>query len=74
MYMMTCQLKVSGEKLKVVNIDGREVGFVNELYKLDAVALLLKTLSRSELTSLEELTQFTSLLKASQPSSKEVSK
>lgn len=72
--MMTCQLKVDGEKLKVVNIDGREVGFVNELYKLDAVALLLKTLSRSELTSLEELTQFTSLLKASQPSSKEVSK
>lgn len=74
MYMMTCQLKVDGEKLKVVNIDGREVGFVNELYKLDAVALLLKTLSRSELTSLEELTSFTSLLKASLPTLEEVSK
>ena len=74
MYMMTCQLKVDGEKLKVVNIDGREVGFVNELYKLDAVALLLKTLSRSELTSLEELTSFTSLLKSSLPSLEEVSK
>lgn len=74
MYMMTCQLKVDGEKLKVVNIDGREVGFVNELYKLDAVALLLKTLSRSELTSLEELTSFTSLLKASLPTLEEVPK
>ena len=74
MYMITCQLKVDGEKLKVVNIDGREVGFVNELYKLDAVALLLKTLSRSELTSLEELTSFTSLLKASLPTLEEVSK
>lgn len=74
MYMMTCQLKVDGEKLKVVNIDGREIGFVNELYKLDAVALLLKTLSRSELTSLEELTSFTSLLKSSLPSLEEVSK
>ena len=72
--MMTCQLKVKGDKLKVVNIDGREVGFVNELYKLDAVALLLKTLSRSELTSLEELTSFTSLLKSSLPLIKEVSK
>lgn len=72
--MITCQLKVDGEKLKVVNIDGREVGFVNELYKLDAVALLLKTLSRSELTSLEELTSFTSLLKASLPTLEEVSK
>lgn len=72
--MMTCQLKVDSDKLKVVNIDGREVGFVNELYKLDAVALLLKTLSRSELTSLEELTSFTSLLKASLPTLEEVSK
>jgi hypothetical protein len=74
MYMITCQLKVDSDKLKVVNIDGREVGFVNELYKLDAVALLLKTLSRSELTSLEELTSFTSLLKASLPTLEEVSK
>ncbi len=64
MYMMTCQLKVDGEKFKVVNIDGREVGTVNELYKLDAVALLLKTLNHSELVSLEELTSFTSLLKS----------
>jgi hypothetical protein len=72
--MITCQLKVDSDKLKVVNIDGREVGFVNELYKLDAVALLLKTLSRSELTSLEELTSFTSLLKASLPTLEEVSK
>lgn len=74
MYMMTCQLKVDGEKLKVVNIGGKKVGCVNELYKLDAVALLLKTLSRSELTSLEELTSFTSLLKSSLPSLEEVSK
>lgn len=74
MYMMTCQLKVDGEKLKVVNIDGREVGFVNELYKLDAVALLLKTLSLSELISLEELTAFNSRLKASLSHSEEVSK
>lgn len=72
--MMTCQLKVDGEELKVVNIDGKKVGCVNELYKLDTVALLLKTLSRSELTSLEELTSFTSLLKASLPTLEEVSK
>lgn len=55
MYMITCQLKVDGEKLKVVNIDGREVGFVDELYKLDAVALLLKTFNHIQLASLIEL-------------------
>lgn len=63
--MMTCQLKVDGENLRVINIDGRKVGFVNELYKLDAVALLLKTLNHSELRSLEELVQFSSRLENS---------